>query len=441
MILGKLIWLFATLCVALAVGQDYDRIRELHATLTSEIQLGIDLGTTQSVAAICTRGNVSVVPVDGEYLTPSVVYFSHEVSSEGSKPKPVVGSQAVRQRAADSGTVIYASKRVIGQQFDNAIQHGMAGLPKSLTQDSRGRASFRLANSDLVSPELIGALVLKKLKAASEASPSLDWMRRTFGFRFKSLTVTVPVTFNVDQKAATVKACRMAGFRQVRVIEEPVAAAMAYGLGREKEATQVMVFDIGGGTLDIALLRFNSYSDNFYIETTDGDLHLGGEDFDFSFANWILTQMNDQDLVQRIRASPVAWQKTLVASERAKRELSSVDQTSVCVAGFIVEKFDSGNDQVVPCKYRIAATRRDFETTVRSHLDKAQEAIIRVMYDAKLPLDASLDVVLVGGTSRIPALRHEIALLLPNATLHYEGVDPDQAVAIGAAKSWGCNHA
>ncbi|GBG31182.1 Heat shock 70 kDa protein [Hondaea fermentalgiana] len=395
---AKVLCVFATVGVALAVGQDFEKIRELHATFTSEIQLGIDLGTTQSVAAICAQGNVSVVKVDGSFLTPSVVYFPSSDSREAAdtvqrtasgKAEPVVGANAVRQRAQDTGTVIYASKRVIGQQLEDAHAHGLEGLPASLTHDARGRASFRLANDDLVSPELVGALVLKKLKAASESSSALDWLRRTFGFRFRALTVTVPVTFDVDQKAATVRACRMAGFRQVRVIEEPVAAAMAYGLGREKNATRVMVFDIGGGTLDIALLRFNSYSDNFYIESTDGDLHLGGEDFDLALAEFLLGQILDQVTVEYLRTTPHAWQHLLVAAERAKRDLSVDEETSVCIAGAP----EGGVEALpVPCKYRIRATREEFEHAAREYLERAQTAILRVMDDARLSLDAIVSV-------------------------------------------------
>jgi len=428
MVIAKALCLLVACIVVLAAGNELEVVQNFKTALTTEVQLGVDLGTTLSVAAICYQGNVSVVRVEGQQLTPSVVHFPGKGSVH---KKPKVGLGAQKFRGNSTGTVIYAAKRVIGVQFEDVLEAERAGLPKELVATSDGSAAFELETGKVIAPELVSAMVMKKLKMASERSAILDWFRRNLGFKFKSVTVSVPVTFDVDQKAATVKACRMAGFRQVRVVEEPVAAAYAYGLGREKKTSRALVFDIGGGTLDIALLHFNSFSGTFYIEATDGDKHLGGEDFDLALAETILEKVRDKALGKRMRNSPILWQKLLVRSERIKIELSSFSEASLCLSE--LESLETLTEPAC-----ITISREEFEAESKRLVDRAMAAVQRTMDDVRLPLDSQFDVVLVGGSSRIPALRNALATLLPNAELHFQGIDPDQAVAIGAAKSWGC---
>mmetsp|Transcript_10852 Transcript_10852/g.17775 ORF Transcript_10852/g.17775 Transcript_10852/m.17775 type:complete len:427 (-) Transcript_10852:38-1318(-) len=424
--LGKIVSAFVVVIVALVVGQDYDKIKELRASLSSEIQLGIDLGTTQSVAAVCVQGNVSVVKVDGNYLTPSTVWFS----SSDSK-RTLVGNEAVAKRSSDPDNVVYAAKRVIGLEYDDPKKSLMLdGLPFDDVQHGRD-VGFSLGNERVVTPEQVATLIVKKLKRASETSSRLDWFRRLMGFRFASLTVSIPVTFQEEQRSATVRACRKAGFKQVRLIEEPVAAALAYGLGSGSGAKRVLVYDIGGGTLDVALLYFNQHTGTFYVDTTAGEAKLGGEDFDVIVAKLVLSKIKDPVNRAAVETSHQAWQQLLVASERAKRELSDAQQVTVCVPD-VATTHD-------PCKHRVNISRAEFVQAGKPTFDLALNAVETLLKDANLDRDTELDVVLVGGTSRVPEIRERISNYLPKSTLHFEGVDPDQAVAVGAARSWGCN--
>lgn len=419
----------ASLATALAMAQDFDGLREMHAAFTSELQLGIDLGTTQSVAAICAQGNVSVVRIEGDYLVPSVVSFG--------AARTHVGKRAVEQKQTSGdgegdAVVVYAAKRIIGTRFASVESARALDLPMALAADHNGNVGFQLSDDRVVSPELVSSLVLKKLKAAAERSSVMDWVRRSMGFKFKAVTVTVPVTFTAEQKHATVKASRMAGFRQVRLIEEPVAAALAYGLGSGNTSGRVLVFDFGGGTLDIAMLYFNAYSGSFYVDATDGEPRLGGEDFDRAIAELLLASV-DAALRDPIRASTAAWQRLLVASERAKRELTDHEATSVCMS-HLVAPATAGE-----CTARVRISQADLRSAALHLFAPAMAAVERVLRETDTHNHDAIDVVLVGGTSRIPALRSDLQAVLPNATLHFDNIDPDQAIAIGAAKSWGCN--
>jgi molecular chaperone DnaK (HSP70) len=487
----------------------------LHAlgdAVSSEVKLGIDLGTTRSVAAVCSRGNVSVI-MGGtdEPSLPSTVWFS---KSRGIQ----VGREAVLARAHDPGNVVYAAKRVMGLEFGSAeALASTQGLPFEWgAVEERGAAQgslgFRLQHGRVVSPEQVGALVLRKLKHAAERDPStpVDWLRRALGFSFRSATVSIPVSFSAEQKKATVRAAKMAGFYAVRLIEEPIAAALAFNLDRRSdlELDRVLVFDIGGGTLDVALLNFNKYSGTFYVDTTAGEPLLGGEDFDVIVAESVLAQL-PVPRAAAIREDRRALQELLVASEMAKRVLSDRLEVSICLptvtAGAQEQLFGTGSGsgsglgsssgagagaglsagagadpgtgadtgtgpdtvgrtylhlqrvkreedrkaraardadrKMMGCAAhdRINVTRQQFRQAGNHKFQAAMRTVQAAMQEAGLTLDARLDVVLVGGTSRIPAIRQDIQELLPNARVHIDGVDPDHAVAIGAAKSWGCN--
>jgi len=420
---AKVFGAFIVCLIALVVGKDIGPIKEMRTSLTSEVQLGIDLGTTLSVAAVCVQGNVSVIPVEGYSLTPSVVWFDNETDAHE------VGAAAVLKRGTHADSVVYASKRLIGLTKAD-IDKASESLPFVLNT-SNGILIELHSGKKQVSPEEVGSLVLQKLKAAAEQSEVLDWFRRSMGFKFHSLTVSVPVTFTDDQRDATMRAGRLAGFDQVRLIDEPVAAALAYGLGRTKEAKEVLVFDLGGGTLDIALMYFSKDAETFFVDATGGEPLLGGEDFDVIVADLLLKDVNDESVSTAFRSCPIMWQKLLVSAEKVKKELSLTDSVEVCLPNI--------NVQDSPCSHSSTVTRNQFEAKSRSKLELAEKAVLDVLEEANVDKLSPLDVVLVGGSSRIPAIRSAIRSILPNARLHYEDVDPDQAVAIGAARSWGCN--
>ena len=404
--------------------------------LTSEAVVGIDLGTTFSVVAVCVGGHVQVVEarpvfrpsltapgthttletptqVDGARSVPSVVSFN--VPQPG---RSVVGAAAAALRATRPHTTVHDTKRLIGRRFDDpVVQQEAQHLPYALVPAGPGNASVGLALPGVegppVTPQGVATTLLRVLKSAAERSRPVA---NALGFVFSSATVSVPVGFTRQQKAATLEAARAAGFRLVRLLDEPVAAAIAYGLHDSGGERTVVVYDMGGGTLDVAVLRLDKASRTFLVMATSGDAHLGGEDFDRAIAAWVRAHT----------AAPLAEDdhttaELLVAVEAAKRRLSAENEAQVHLPGGAT----------------FTLTVDDAERAVTPLLERAIQPIDTALRSAGLGAGDIDDVVLVGGASQMRAVRRLVGAAFEGRTLHL-GLDPDTAIAIGAARAYNC---
>lgn len=385
--------------------------------IVGEVTVGVDLGTTFSVAAVCAAGAVEVVPVAGRNTTPSVVLYG----SLSSAQPVVVGEPAALQRAARAGDVVFDAKRLIGRAWeDPGVGAEAAHLPFGVEQwdGPGGGVGIRVRSRPdaLLRPEDVGAEVVRLLKRAAEAHRS--WAQR-LGFRFGTVTISVPVAFDDRQRAATARAGELAGFRLVRILEEPVAAALAYGLEHADRERTVMVYDMGGGTLDVALMTLDMRSRKFLVVATAGDPHLGGEDFDRA----LLARVEQRLGPERAPKAADEREALLRAVEAAKRALSVGDAATVEVP-------DGGGG--------VRLTREELEEVCGDLLARAEEPVGRALWEAGMGLDAVDDVVMVGGSSRLVAVQQRVQALFAGRPLHV-ALDPDTAIAVGAARAFGCS--
>ena len=483
--------------------------------LTTEATLGIDLGTTFSVAATCEHGIVTVVRVPGGSGThaetmPSVVHFR-----ERAREAAMVGADAARRRDTHPSRTVYDAKRLIGRRVDDpVVAEETKHLPFAVVAGDGGFAAVEMdeATRDesgvsrdkrLIAPEAVGAVILSRLKAAAErgdGGAASRWKRR-LGFRFRTVTVSVPVNFSREQKAATMRAARAAGFAAARLLEEPVAAALArFGApgkdqkirgasGNEKRrdgGALVLVYDLGGGTLDVAVLRAEPSSGTFLVMGTAGDDRLGGEDFDRALLEWARGKLADSpepilfpDAERWNDDSGFARgvaERALREMERAKRRLSDAETARIDFAheirAFAGEKslassrvvvdvgarrilkkktdgFDresaslaSSASETATATTTLTLTRSDLESACAALLDRAVEPVYDALRDAGGVGAAEItDVVLVGGSSRLAAVRARLAAIFGEERLAREGdtgPDPETAVAVGAARSYAC---
>ena len=368
------------------------------------VAVGIDLGTTNSVIAATVAGQPTVIPnAEGSRTTPSVVAFT----PQGER---LVGQLARRQAILNPKGTIYSAKRFIGRRYDEVTSE-LNAVSFDVVSGPDGAVRFQIQGRQYA-PEEISALVLRKL--VEDASKFL-------GEKINEAVITVPAYFNDAQRQATRDAGRIAGLEVLRIINEPTAAALAYGLDKKKNET-VLVFDLGGGTFDVSILDIGDGV--VEVRATAGDTHLGGDDFDRRIVDYLADEFAKDNGID-LRADPQALQRLFEAAEKAKVELSSVTQTSISLP-FITA------DAAGPKHLNTTLMRSTFEQISSDLIERTTGPVRQALADAKLR-DADLDeVILVGGSTRIPAVQNLVRRLTggkdPNMT-----VNPDEVVAIGAA--------
>ncbi len=367
--------------------------------------LGIDLGTTFSCMAIMEGGEPKVIPnAEGARTTPSVVAFT----SSGER---LVGQVARRQAITNSENTLYAIKRLIGRKYEDAeVQNDKGIMPFKIVRADNGDAAINVDDRRYAPPE-ISAMVLQKLKMDAEAY---------LGDKVEEAVITVPAYFNDSQRQATKDAGKIAGFEVKRIINEPTAAALAYGLDRKKEE-KVAVFDLGGGTFDISILEIGDGV--FEVKSTNGDTHLGGEDIDNRIIDFLVSEFRKETGVD-LSKDKMALQRLKEAAERAKIELSSMMETEVNLP-FITA------DQSGPKHLNMKLTRAKLESLVEDIITKLENPCRKAMQDAGMSTSDIDEVILVGGQTRMPKVQQKVRDIFGKEP--HKGVNPDEVVAIGAA--------
>ncbi|HEX3046675.1 MAG TPA: molecular chaperone DnaK [Bacillota bacterium] len=366
--------------------------------------VGIDLGTTNSVAAIMEGGQPTVIiNADGSRFTPSVVAFS----KTGER---MVGQLAKRQSVLNPEQTIYSAKRFIGRRFSEVAQE-IKNVPYKVTAGANDAVRFQIAGKQYA-PEEISAQVLRKL---------VEDAAKFVGEKITEAVITVPAYFNDAQRQATKSAGEIAGLKVLRIINEPTAAALAYGLEKKKNET-IMVFDLGGGTFDVSILDVGDGV--FEVKATAGDTHLGGDDFDKKIVDWLAEDFKREHGVD-LRNDRQALQRLTEAAEKAKIELSSLVETNISLP-FITA--DSSGPKHLEAKL----TRAKFDQLTGDLVNRCVGPVQQALSDAKLSANDINEVILVGGSTRIPAVQALVKRLTggkePNQT-----VNPDEVVAVGAA--------
>ena len=366
--------------------------------------IGIDLGTTNSVVSIIEGGQPKVlVNAEGAYTTPSVVAYAK-------KGEILVGQLAKRQAVSNPENTIFSSKRFIGRLFKNVKAETNSFSFKVVEKKDNKTCAFEV-NGQEITPEKIASLVLSKLKKDAEAY---------LGQEVKEAVITVPAYFNDAQRQATKDAGRVAGLDVKRIINEPTAAALAYGLDK-KESCKVAVYDFGGGTFDISILEIADQV--VEVKSTNGDTQLGGDNFDEVILNWIADEFKKSDGID-LRKDKMALQRLREAAEKAKVELSSAQETSINLP-FITAGEDGAKH------LEMSLTRAKFDQLVEDLVKKSLKPCQVVLDDAKLSVNDIDEVIMVGGTTRIPLVQESVKSFFkkdPNLS-----VNPDQVVASGAA--------
>ena len=366
--------------------------------------VGIDLGTTYSVIATMEAGQPTVIPnAEGERTTPSVVGFT----ADGQR---LVGQVARRQAVMNPENTIFSAKRFIGRKFEE-VSAEMRHVPYKVVRGPNDAVRFEIRGKQYAAEE-ISAQVLRKL---------VDDASKFLGEKIKEAVITVPAYFNDAQRSATRDAGRIAGLEVLRIINEPTAAALAYGMDKKQHET-VMVFDLGGGTFDVSILDVGEGVCE--VRSTAGDTHLGGDDFDKMVVDWLAEHFQKENGVD-LRTDRQALQRLYEAAERAKRELSSMSQTQVNLP-FITA------DASGPKHLHTTITRAKFDELTHPLVERCRGPVEQAIRDAKItPADID-EVILVGGSTRIPAVQELVRRLSggkePNMT-----VNPDEVVAVGAA--------
>jgi len=368
--------------------------------------IGIDLGTTNSAVAVMEGGEPTIIPnAEGGRITPSVVAFT----KSGER---LVGQLAKRQAITNPDNTIYSIKRFMGRRFtDPEVQRSMKMVPYKVAQAANGGVEIVLADGRKFTPPEISAMILQKLKTDAEAY---------LGDKVNQAVITVPAYFDDNQRQATKDAGQIAGLEVLRIINEPTAAALAYGLDKKKDEL-VAVYDLGGGTFDISVLQLGEGV--FEVKATNGDTHLGGDDFDARVMDW-LTEEFKKDQGIDLRKDRMALQRLKEAAEKAKIELSSTMQTEINLP-FITA------DQAGPKHLVITLTRSKLEQLVGDLVEKTIEPVKRCLADAGVDAGKIDEVVLVGGQTRMPLVVETVKKLFgkePN-----KSVNPDEVVAVGAA--------
>jgi chaperone protein dnaK len=370
--------------------------------------IGIDLGTTNSAFAHMVAGKPEVIAnAEGNRTTPSVV----AVSKKGDR---LVGQIAQRQRVTNPKDTIYGVKRLIGRKFsDKEVQKDIDILPFAIEKAGSG-VKVKMGDKSY-SPEEISAMILAKIKADAEAY---------LGEKVTEAVITVPAYFDDSQRQATKDAGKIAGLEVKRIINEPTAAALAYGLEGGKDE-KIAVFDLGGGTFDVSILELGDGV--FEVRSTNGDTHLGGEDFDNKIVNHFLDVFKKEEGID-LRNDKAAMQRLKDEAEKAKKELSSTSQTEINLP-FITA------DEEGPKHFEYTLTRSKLEELVKDLIDRLADPVEKALKDAKLTAKDIDSIVLVGGMTRMPAVIEKVKQIFGKDPM--QGVNPDEVVAIGAAVQGG----
>jgi len=365
--------------------------------------IGIDLGTTNSVVAVMEGGDPVVIPnAEGGRTTPSVVAFT----KDGER---LVGQVAKRQAVTNPKQTIFSIKRLMGRRFSE-VQDEVKRLPYKVVEGANGMAAVEIQGKRYSPPE-ISAMILQKMKQTAE-----DYL----GHTVEKAVITVPAYFNDAQRQATKDAGKIAGLDVVRIINEPTASALAYGLDKKKEE-KIAVYDLGGGTYDISVLELAEGV--FEVKSTNGDTHLGGDDFDQRLIEWLVAEFKKDQGID-LSKDPMALQRLKEAAEKAKMELSTVNQTDINLP-FITA------DQSGPKHLNMSLTRAKFEQLVDDLIQRTIPPMQQALKDASLDPKRIDEVILVGGSTRIPKIQAIVKDYFgkePNRS-----VNPDEVVAIGAA--------
>ncbi len=368
--------------------------------------VGIDLGTTNSVIAVMEGGEPVVIPnAEGSRTTPSVVAFT----KSGER---LVGNLARRQAAVNPENTVYSIKRFMGRKYAEVVEERKI-VPYEVKAGKDDRVVVKIPNANKeFTPEEISAMILQKLKADAEAY---------LGEKVTDAVITVPAYFNDAQRQATKNAGQIAGLNVVRIINEPTAASLAYGLDKKANET-ILVFDLGGGTFDVSVLDVGDGV--FEVKSTNGDTHLGGDDYDRRIVDWLAEEFKKSNGID-LKTDRQALQRLTEAAERAKIELSSRLETSVNLP-FITA------DQTGPKHLEMTLTRAKFESLTADLTERCRGPFLAALKDASLTPQQIDEVVLVGGSTRMPVIQQLVKNLLGGKEAH-KGVNPDEVVAIGAA--------
>ena len=370
--------------------------------------LGIDLGTTNSAMAVLEGGEPTIiVNAEGARTTPSVVGFR----ADGDR---IVGDPAKNQAVTNPQNTVFSIKRFMGRKYSECASE-LETVPYKVKEGQGGRAVVEIEGEDFT-PEQVSAMILSKMKADAE---------KYLGETVTDAVITVPAYFNDAQRQATKDAGKIAGLNVQRIVNEPTAAALAYGLDKKETEQKILVFDLGGGTFDVSLLDLADGV--FEVMATAGDNHLGGDDWDQRVINWMADKFKAENGID-LRQDPMALQRLKDAAETAKKQLSSAQSAQINLP-FITA------DATGPKHLDYTLTRAEFEKITRDLLDRCKEPVTKALRDAKMQLSDLSEVILVGGSSRMPAVQELVKQMTgkqPNMS-----VNPDEVVADGAAVQGG----
>ena len=365
--------------------------------------IGIDLGTTNSAMAVLEGGEPTVIPnAEGGRTTPSVVAFT----KDGQR---LVGAPAKRQQVTNPQSTIFSIKRFMGRKWDE-VSEEMTIVPYEVVKGENGDARVKADGKEYSPPE-ISAMILQKLKTDAEAY---------LGEAVNDAVITVPAYFNNAQREATKDAGKIAGLNVLRIINEPTAASLAYGLDKESDQT-ILVFDLGGGTFDVSVLELGDGV--FEVKSTNGDNHLGGDNFDKAIVDWMVSEFKKDQGID-LAADKMALQRLYEAAEKAKIELSSTMTTQINLP-FITATAEG------PKHLDLQLTRAKLEELVAELLNRTVGPTKQAIADSGLDVSKIEHVVLVGGMTRMPAVQEKVTELLGKEP--HKGVNPDEVVAVGAA--------
>jgi molecular chaperone DnaK len=373
--------------------------------------IGIDLGTTNSVVAVMEGSEPKVIPnAEGNRLTPSVVAFTD-------KDDTIVGEPARRQAVTNPKRTVYSVKRFMGRRHheveseEKMVPYGVVGAQEEYVKIKIGDKTY--------TPQEISAKVLRKLKESAESY---------LGHKVNKAVITVPAYFNDAQRQATKDAGQIAGLEVARIINEPTAAALAYGLDKKKDE-KIIVFDLGGGTFDVSVLEVADSGDGdqesrvFQVISTSGDTHLGGDDFDEALIHYVADEFKKENGIN-LREDPMALQRLQEACEKAKKELSTLPETDINLPFITV-----ANN--VPKHLTMKITRAKFEQLIDDLVERCRQPVLRALEDAGFKPSDIDEVVLVGGSTRVPKVRELVKSIFRKEP--HQGVNPDEVVAVGAA--------